>query len=168
MTRGLLLLAGVLLASCGQDVQPDSNSASIADVPAVEQPTNQCTPPALAMEDGAQPFGQGSAWLDETKANFTSAYQSACAKGLLRDKPLIDAKAADQGRLFLVNTPDANVASIYLSEVDANRMVLEYPFLTSDGKSQVPSADELEEAIYCAVRGATAEEQESTGRCLVD
>jgi hypothetical protein len=47
-------------------------------------------------------------------------------------------------------------------------MVLEYPFLTIDGKSQVPTADELEEAIYCAVRGTTPEEREASGRCLVD
>jgi hypothetical protein len=47
-------------------------------------------------------------------------------------------------------------------------MVLEYPFLTTDGKTQVPTSNELEEAIYCAVVGATPEEQESSGRCLVD
>ena len=29
-------------------------------------------------------------------------------------------------------------------------------------------ADELEEAIYCSVHGATPEEQEESGRCLVD
>ena len=72
------------------------------------------------------------------------------------------------GKLFLINAPEANVASIYLSDVDGSRMVLEYPFLTTDGKSQVPTAGELEEAIYCAVRGATPEEQEASGRCLVD
>ena len=96
------------------------------------------------------------------------AFKRACGKGLLTEKPLIDPKATDQGKLFLINAPEANVASIYLSGVDGSRMVLEYPFLTTDGKTQVPSADELEEAIYCAVVGATPEEQESTGRCLVD
>ena len=109
-----------------------------------------------------------SALMDETGANFAAAYRRACDKGLLTDRPLIDPKANDQGKLFLINAPEANVASIYLSAVDGSRMVLEYPFLTTDGKSQVPSADELEEAIYCSVRGATPEEQESTGRCLVD
>ena len=87
---------------------------------------------------------------------------------VLADKPLVDPKAADQARIFLVNAPEANAASIYLSDVDGSRMILEYPFLTMDGKSQVPAAEELEEAIYCAVVGATAEEQEKSGRCLVD
>ena len=109
-----------------------------------------------------------SGLLNETKANFAAAFQRSCAKGHLEQKELFDSKAADQGQLFLINAPEANVASIYLSEVDGNRMVLEYPFLTTDGKSQVPSADELEEAIYCVVVGATPEEQESSGRCLVD
>ena len=117
------------------------------------------------MADNAQ---LESALMDETKANFSTAFISACDKGLLTEKPLIDPQAADQGKLFLINAPEANVASIYLSDVDGSRMVLEYPFLTTHGKSQVPTADELEEAIYCAVRGATPEEQEATGRCLVD
>jgi hypothetical protein len=104
----------------------------------------------------------------EAQANFQSAYEASCAKDVLSDVPLIDPKATDQGRIFLVNAPEANVASIYLSDVDGSRMVLEYPFLTTDGKSQVPTADELEEAIYCSVVGATPEEQESTGRCLPD
>jgi hypothetical protein len=168
MMRGVPLLAGLLLAACNQDAQSEGNSDSVADVVAVEQPGNQCTPPTLAMENGAQPFGQGSALLGEFTANFAAAYERACAKGLFKEKPLIDPKAADQKQLFLVNAPEANIASIYLSKIDANRMVLEYPFLTGDGRTQVPSADELEEAIYCQVHGATAEEQEASGRCLVD
>jgi len=165
MTRSLPVLACMLLAACGQEAQPDGNLA-LANSAAVEQSADKCTPPTLAMEGGTQPLG--SALLDETRANFAAAYERACAKGILKDKPLINAKAADRSHLFLINAPDANIASIYLSEVDGNRMVLEYPFLTTDGKSQVPSADELEEAIYCAVVGATPEEQESSGRCLAD
>lgn len=168
MIRSLPLLAGLLLASCGQDAQPDGNSVSVANAAIVEQPAGKCAPPELAMENGAQPFGQGSALLGEINANFAAAFERACAKGLLNEKPLIDAKATNQRQLFLINAPEANVASIYLSEVDANQMVLEYPFLTSDGRTQVPSADELEEAIYCEVVGATPEEQEASGRCLAD
>lgn len=168
MTRGLPLLASLLLASCGQDAQPETNSDPVNNAVAVEQPANQCTPPTLAMENGAQPFGQGSALLGEFKANFAAAFERACAKDLFKEKPLIDPKAADQKHLFLVNAPEANIASIYLSAIDANRMVLEYPFLTGDGRTQVPSADELEEAIYCEVVGATPEEQEASGRCLAD
>ena len=157
-----LLLAGLALAACGQKAAPDRNTAA-AD--SIEQDANQCIPPMLALAGGAQLASQP---MEETKAHFADAYEIACAKGLLKDKPLIDAKAADQGKLFLINAPDANVASIYLSEVDANKMLLEYPFLTTDGKTQVPSTEELEEAIYCAVHGASQQEQESSGRCMVD
>jgi len=45
---------------------------------------------------------------------------------------------------------------------------LQHFILTTGGKSQVPSVAELEEAIDCAVIGATPEEQERSGRCLVD
>ena len=117
------------------------------------------------MAGQAQSLKSGQ--MKEAQANFDAAYEHSCGD-VLAGKPLIEPKAADQGKLFLINAPDANVASIYLSEVDGNRMVLEYPFLTVDGKSQVPTVAELEEAIYCAAVGATPEEQESSGRCLVD
>jgi hypothetical protein len=45
---------------------------------------------------------------------------------------------------------------------------LEHPFVASDGSVNVPSAVDIEEAIYCAVRGATEQEQQESGRCLVD
>jgi hypothetical protein len=157
----IAIQAAVLLASC-RDLAPADGNAAVANA-VVEQPAEKCTPPALALADGSP---LQSKLLNETKANFATAYGRSC--GFMKDKALFDPKAADKERLFLINAPEANVASIYLSEVDGNRMVLEYPFLTTDGKSQVPSAAELEEAIYCAVVGATPEEQESTGRCLVD
>ena len=163
MRAALLLLAALALAACGREAASEGNAIAAANV--VEVAEYQCAPPILAMADSAQ---LGSTLLDETKANFATAFQSACAKGMLKATPLVDPKAADQSTLFLVNAPEANVASIYLSEVDGSRMVLEYPFLTTDGKTQVPSPDELEGAIYCAVVGATPEEQESSGRCLVD
>lgn len=162
MRAAPLLLAALALAGC-QQAKTEGNASLAENM--TEKPTNQCTPPMLALANGAQLASQP---MEETNAHFADAYESACAKGLLKDKPLIDPKAADQGKLFLINAPDANVASIYLSEVDANKMLLEYPFLTADGKTQVPSTEELGEAIYCAVHGATPEEQESAGRCLAD
>ena len=156
-----LLLGGLALAACGEQQEADGNSDSggklIVRICA--------SSPTLALANGAQLASQP---MEETKAHFEDAYKDACARGYLKDKPLIDPKAADQHKLFLINAPEANVASIYLSEIDGNLMVLEYPFLTTDGKSQVPSAEELSEAIYCNVVGATPQEQESSGRCLVD
>ena len=165
MTRALVFLAGVALASCGKGGPQDGNSVSTATVASAVAPRD-CKAPTLAMAGEAQSLKSDQ--LKEAQANFETAYQKSCTDKLLAAKPLVDPKAADQEHIFLVNAPEANVASIYLSEVDGSRMVLEYPFLTTDGKSQVPSAAELEEAIYCAVVGATSEEQESTGRCLVD
>lgn len=165
MIRGLALIAGLALAACNQGAELESNSDSEA-VTSAPAATTGCKAPTLAMAGEAQSLK--SEQLKEAQANFDAAYSMSCAKKLFGGKPLIDSKASDQEKIFLINAPEANVASIYLSEVDGSQMVLEYPFLTTDGKSQVPTADELEEAIYCAVRGATPEEQEASGRCLVD
>ena len=165
LAKGFIFLVAVPLAACGQGAQPGGNSAAGAN--AVElHGVNHCELPKLAMADGSQRFE--SALLKETQANFRAALQSACSKGVLEDATFMDPHSSDQQHLYLVNAPEANVASIYMSEVDDSRMMLEYPFLTTDGRSQVPSAAELEEAIYCAAVGATPEKQESTGRCLVD
>jgi hypothetical protein len=164
MTKGLVFLAAVALAACGQGGETEGNSSANANAVG-QSAAEECAPLSLAMADNKQ---LESKLLVETKANFAAAYKGACDKGLLTQQPLIDPKAADQGKLFMINAPEANVASIYLSDVDGSRMILEYPFLTTDGKTQVPTADELEEAIYCAVIGATPQEQEASGRCLVD
>ena len=84
---------------------------------------------------------------------------------MLKSRPLIPVNGANAGKLFLINAPSANVASIYAIQ---GRMVLEYAFVESDGMVSVPDADELKEAIFCAVVGASDKEQEETGRCLSD
>jgi hypothetical protein len=47
-------------------------------------------------------------------------------------------------------------------------MVLEYYFVTRDRRVHVPGVADLEEAIFCAVQGATEAEAEEEGRCLAD
>ena len=164
MTRtNWTVAASLVLAACQQGATGQEDRSVATNVAA--DGGNQCKPPTLSLADGSQ---LQSKLLEETNASFGAAYESACRKGVMNHRTLIDPKAADQGKLFLINAPEANVASIYRSEVDGNRMVLEYPFLTTDGKTHVPTAGELEEAIYCAAVGATPQEQESTGRCLVD
>jgi hypothetical protein len=124
---------------------------------------NKCVPVSLAVS-GAKPFTKvfvrGSPALKKMPANFAQAYARACAEGLLKAKPL-----TASGRLFLLNAPDANVASIYRS---SGRTLLEFPFLGGDGRTDIPDAKELHEAIYCAVHGASAKEQQESGRCLPD
>ena len=79
--------------------------------------------------------------------------------------------APHPGTLFAITAPDSLVASIYRAgdESDTPRdMVLEYYFITADGKLHVPSEDDLSEAINCAVHGASEQEQDKSGRCLAD
>jgi hypothetical protein len=115
-----------------------------------------CAPLNLALADLPATF-RGKPFR-ETSANFSKAYAEACAQGLMKAKPLA-------ARLSLINAPDANVASIYTIK---SRTVLEYPFVSHDGRTHVPGVAELHEAIFCAVRGASAKEQEESGRCLPD
>jgi len=115
-----------------------------------------CAPVNLALADLPATF-RGKPFR-ETSANFSKAYAQACAQGLMKAKPLA-------ARLSLINAPDANVASIYTIK---SRTLLEYPFVSHDGRTHVPGVAELHEAIFCAVRGASAKEQEESGRCLPD
>jgi hypothetical protein len=128
----------------------------------------KCAPVSLAVSGGPKPFlakyNARSPAFVQTSANFAKAYAKACAEGLLKKKSLIDAKAKDKAHLVLHNAPEANIASIYLN---GGKMLLEYPFVLDFGKAQVPSADDLHEAIYCSVHGASEKEEES-GRCLPD
>jgi hypothetical protein len=120
-----------------------------------------CTIPALSMDSGdaafSKSFAVGSLKLAQVKDNFAKAYANACAKGLLK---------SDLPGIVLLNAPNANIASTYSD--DARRRVLEYPFVTEDGQTHVPAVEELEEAVYCAIHGASAKEQQESGRCLPD
>jgi len=177
--RLLPLLLGAALIACRQEAPPEKNSAALANTAAVGDPASQQSnldPNATLASDCALPelilAGSDTKLNDDvvarTKANFATAFGRACVNGILESEELLDPKSGDEGRLFLFNAPDANIASIYLSKTNGNRMVLEFPFLTADGQSHVPSTEELEEAIYCKLVGATPEEQERTGRCLPD
>jgi hypothetical protein len=126
-------------------------AAASAHCPAVQLTVAKDTPARFAPK--SRPFAHVS-------ANFSKAYAAACAEGLVKNK-----KLAPTGRLVVHNAPDANIASIY----DSNgRTLLEYWFVTRDGKTHVPAVEELHEAIYCSVHGASEKEQEESGRCLPD
>ena len=138
----------------------------------------RCAPaPSLVLTPGFGDrhgaFAPGAPAFRRTQANFADAYLRACARGLLRRRPLIDRGAGQGNMLRLKNAPDANIASIYLdgeegARPSARHMVLEYPFLTADGATHVPSTSELGEAIFCTVHGASQQEEEASGRCLPD
>ena len=121
-----------------------------------------CAPVSVAIGK-EMPSAFSAKMLERVSKNFEVAYSQACASNYLA-KPLIDAGAKDR-RLFLHNAPNANAASIYLN---SDRMLLEYPFISENGTTQVPGKQQLLEAIYCAAHGASAKEQEESGRCLPD
>jgi hypothetical protein len=187
--RGYATLACAVLAlsACGQGQQAVTNTARAAPVKAVapavvERPkadaASACAPaPSLALaQDFADPhhrFAPGTAPFLRLEASFAAAYRSACEHGILRGHPLIAAGATAPDRLQLKNAPDANVASIYLDGEEGapparRHMVLEYPLLATDGTTHLPSESELAEAIFCAVQGASQQEEEASGRCLPD
>lgn len=115
----------------------------------------------------ARRFGGSTAAYRSVAGNFAAASRRACASGLIGRDGLLGQKG---GTVRLLNAPEANIASLSAASATdgASRVTLEYPFLASDGAARVPSADEIEEAIVCAVRGASAKEQEDSGRCLPD
>ena len=130
-------------------------AAAVAASPA------HCAPVELSIAGSARTFvsqfARNSNGFRRTSANFAKAYALACAEGLIKGRPL-------PPTLHLFNAPEANDVSIYRS---GKAMLLEYPFVAGR-KVNVPSVDDLHEAIFCAVHGASPTEQEESGRCLVD
>jgi hypothetical protein len=176
---GVALIAALSLAACSREpAQPPPSENSAVAAPA--QPATPAAPAAIALPacppapklELSEEFGGGLAQMDRLKANFGKAYQGACEAGWLKKKPLVDPRAAHADRMLIISAPEANIVSIYLASEDVpasqRDMVLEAPFNDSEGAANVPTADELREAIYCYAVGATDKEQEESGRCLPD
>jgi hypothetical protein len=138
----------------------------LAFIAALAASPPQCASVEVVVDRGDMPTNYGVELTRQTTANFAAAYAQACRKGLLKDKALVPPESKNPGRVFLFNSPNANVASIYTA--DNGQTLLEYHFVSEDGQKYIPGAEELEEAIYCAVVGATEVEQEESGRCLPD
>jgi hypothetical protein len=133
-----------------------------------------CPPmPSLVLEPGfidpRRIAGPESPGMRAPRAEFATAYRRACREGILRRGRLMNGRG---DVLFVRNSPDANVASIFPISVNGNRglnaTVLEFPFVSREGTLNVPGESELGEAIYCRIVGATQREQEEEGRCLPD
>ena len=103
-------------------------------------------------------FAARSSELASLEASVRAGFAQACSKGLLKNM-------AAPGVLHLENAPEGNIAIL---SYDPQRLRLEYPFVTTEGAARIPTAEEVEEAIYCAAVGATAKEQEESARCLAD
>lgn len=154
-----LLLAALILSGCGDAPQ----AAPARQVEAVKPiATPSCTQPKLDFRAS----GLDAAAQALFSERFGAAVERACRDGLFAEGPLIDQRSVDRSTLFVMNAPEANVTSIYFGPSAAPpAMLLEAPFGLPP---QIPSADDLHEAIYCAVRGATPQEEEESGRCLPD
>jgi hypothetical protein len=110
-------------------------------------------------------FWAGTPRRRDLEDNVRAAFKSACKYGLLKGSTVPTLRSVSSRRLYLWNAPEGNVATLYESN---GRLMLEYPFVGADKSMKVPSAAEIQEAIFCAVHGASREEQAKSGRCLVD
>jgi hypothetical protein len=131
-----------------------------AEAPAAAPTADPACPaaPALALsagfEDPRGTFGPNSPAFRSVEKRFAAAYRVACRNGGL-SAPLMRPGASGAGRLFLKNAPSANTASIYQESFEiegaTGPMVIEFPFIGDDGRSNLPSAEELRSAIVCSV-----------------
>ena len=168
MTLRILALA-CFLAACGN--QPAGNAMTNAAVPEGSMPAGAPPLPAGQKVDCAVP-GLDFAEVEFNEAgkvtfanNWSAAVDRACAEKLAGDKPLNHPDVLGS-MLLLHHAPEANIVSIYLNDrKKPERMVMEGPF---GSPPKAPAAEELYEAIYCSVKGATPEEEEQSGRCLPD
>lgn len=134
----------------------------------------RCSPPIVMLSGNDKAFiarfWAGTPRRRVIEDNVRAAFKSACKYGLLKGSTIARLNDVSARRLFLENQPNANVASL---EADRRpdgswRLVLAYPYVAADRSTNVPTAAEIQEAIFCAVHGASAKEQEESGRCLPD
>ena len=154
MLKPFLVLAVALVAA-----------AAVQAAPAPTDSNPYCARPPIIVVGRA--LGGDKDAADAVRIRFDTAILQACLKRVLRGRSLVLPNSVPPGKLFLKNAPDSNVASIYQEQKNGRpgKMVLEYHFFVH-GSVMVPTAEEMEEAIFCAVQGVTSEEDE--GRCLPD
>jgi hypothetical protein len=178
-----LSIAALALVACqqagdGNSAAPANRAAPAPVKRAAAVPGTGCAAaPELALsqdfDDPREVFqADDSKLFAVLRRNFAAAYSKACASGVLRGHKLVERGVPHPRTIYVINAPDSNVVSFYRQAKDAaanpDDIVLEYHFLTRDGEAEVPSINDLSEAIYCAVHGASEKEEEESGRCLAD
>lgn len=170
MTKGAFV-ALLMLAACGNQGPgnamtnaAESDGPMPAGAPPLPKPAAAaCAKPKLDLRAARLDAARAARFTD----NFTVAFDKACAQGLIAKGPLVDPQSGDPSTLFVMDAPEANIVSIYFNpESTPQKMtLLEAPF----GRGpDVPSIEDIHEAIYCRLEGATKEEMETSGRCLPD
>ena len=160
------------LVACGND--PAGNAMTNAAVPdgpmPAGAPPRPKAPPQQRCDMPKFDFRAAETLSEKDRTRFTTNFRAAldkaCSEGLLEGDPIVDQRAQAKDTIFVMNAPEANVTSLYFGPSAAPpAMLLESPF---GNPPQIPSVEDLHEAIYCWTKGATEEEQETSGRCLPD
>lgn len=156
------------ITACSQAADGDANAAVInLSAPAAAPIPANCAPATLDFTAATSLGPKEQALFAD---NFKTAYDKACAEGLMAREPRVDPRVYDKDTIFVLNGSEANIPSFYFAPSGAPpSMLLEWPFGAEPGSpSQIPSVEDLHEAIFCTMKGATPEEEETTGRCLPD
>jgi hypothetical protein len=160
--KRITVLLASALAVCGSQAAGNP-AANAAPLPVHAAPVDRCDMPRLDLDSVERLSADDRARFT---ANFRAAFDRACAEKLFAEGPLIDERSYERSTLYVVAANEANVASIYFAPSGAPPVtMMEVPFRDPP---QIPTVEDLHETIYCWMQGATAEEQETTGRCLPD
>ena len=163
MGRSLVVLA-LALASCDSAARDASRAAPPvpAGATAAAATTTNCTFPRLDFSTVERLSADERAAFT---ANFRAAFDRACAEGLFAKRPLVDPRSYDRSLLYVMDAPADDTLLIYFGPSAAPpAMMASIPF---GSPVRQPTVDELHEAIYCEVRGATRDEQVRQLRCEI-
>lgn len=125
----------------------------------------QCSPPLLRAD--AAVYGSGAEKIQSSlptlQTDFETAFREVCehsggSLNLSAQGPVAE--------VSLLNAPEANVMSIYVSDT-AGELVIEYPFEVDGALLPLPDAQEFRRAIICSLDKAEEYALEETA-CLVD
>ena len=164
MARRWTATAAFAVAACTAAPESNAVAGEASGKSGAARPTpGNCDFPKLDFRAASQLTDRDKASF---AANLRAAFDRACGEGLFAERPLVDPRSDDRSLLYVMNAPEANVTSIYFgSSAAPPAMLLESPFRSP---AQIPTVEDLHEAIYCEMRGASPEEEERDGRCLVD
>jgi hypothetical protein len=162
MGRFLVMLA-LALASCDSVARDDSRAAPPAQAGAKPAAAaDNCTFPRLDFSTVERLSADERAAFT---ANLRAAFDRACREGLFAERPLVDPRSYDRSLLYVMDAPANDTLLIYFGPSAAPpAMMASVPF---GSPVRQPTVDELHEAIYCEVRGATRDEQVRDLRCEI-
>jgi hypothetical protein len=156
-------MLALALASCDAAVGDDSRAAPRAPAGAKAAAANaNCAFPRLDFSTVERLSADERAAFT---ANLRAAFDRACREGLFAERPLVDPRSHDRSLLYVMDAPANDTLLIYFGPSAAPpAMMASVPF---GSPVRQPTVDELHEAIYCEVKGATRDEQVRDLRCEI-